>query len=66
MSHASYHVMFSRDVVELTRKSMNELKYNFVLGGYSVWNSRVAHADPMSWSILARQDNLDVLPTVLS
>lgn len=63
MSHASYHVFFE-GCVELTLEGMNELKYCFVLGGYLVWNLRVAHANPMTWNILARQDNVDALPIV--
>lgn len=36
MLHASYHVMFSRDDFELTDEDMNKLKYDYILGGYSV------------------------------
>ena len=48
MSHASFHVVFSRHVVELTGKDMNELKYGSILRGYSVWNLCVALVHPMS------------------
>ena len=45
--------VLSRNIVKLTREDMNEMKYSLVLGGvYLVWNLRVAHVDPMSWSIL--------------
>lgn len=47
MSHASY-LAFFRDVVELNGEGMNELNYGSIHGGYSIWNLRVAHADPMS------------------
>ena len=32
MSHVSYHVVFFRDVVELTWEDMNKFKIDFVFG----------------------------------
>ena len=58
MSRASYHV-FLRNVIKLTREGMNELKYDSVLRGSSVWNLHVTHVDPMSWSIL--QDRVTLM-----
>lgn len=66
MSHASFHVVFSRHVVGLTGKDMNELKYGSILRGYSVWNLCVALVHPMSWSIIAKEGNPDVPPLVSS
>ena len=58
--------VFSRGVVELTGKNMNSWSMTLSLGCYRVWNLRVAHVDPMSWSILARLDNSHTPPTVSS
>ena len=45
LPHASYHVLFSRDAIELIVEGMNELKYGFLLRGYLVWNLHVVDVD---------------------